>query len=63
MKILVISNLMLFLSFCVMTTLSGWKMERGAKSLHCTVLPSHSVEGADQFLADLRIAVETLKVS
>ena len=42
---------------------TGWKMERGAKSLHCTVLPSHSLEGADQFLADLRVAVETVRVS
>ena len=25
----------------------GWKMERGAKCLHCSVLPSHTLEGAD----------------
>ena len=26
---------------------AGWKMERGAKCLHCSVLPSHTLEGAD----------------
>ena len=42
---------------------TGWKMERAARCLHCSVLPSHSLEGADIFVNDLREAVETVKVS
>ena len=38
-------------------------MERAARCLHCSVLPSHSLEGADIFVNDLREAVETVKVS
>ena len=38
-------------------------MERAARCLHCSVLPSHSLEGADNFVNDLREAVETVKAS
>ena len=38
-------------------------MERQLETLHCTVLPSHSVETASQFVQDLRSACDTAKVS
>ncbi len=40
----------------------GWKIERQMDSLHCTVLPSHSVESATQFVKDLQEACTTVKV-
>ena len=42
---------------------AGWKMERQLETLHCTVLPSHSVETASQFVQDLRNACDTARVS
>lgn len=42
---------------------TGWKVERGASCIHCTILPSHTQTVADQFINDLREAVTTVKVS
>lgn len=42
---------------------TGWKVERGASCIHCTILPSHTQTVADQFINDLREAVITVKVS
>lgn len=38
---------------------AGWKMEWGAEFLHCSILPSQTLEGTDDFIADLREAVQT----
>ena len=41
----------------------GWKLERAQKSLHFTILPSHTIESSNQLLADLRSCITTAKVS
>ena len=41
---------------------SGWKMERQTDTIHCSVLPSHSVESANKFVTDLQAAAITVKV-
>lgn len=38
-------------------------MERQMESLHCTVLPSHSVESANQFVTNLQEASVVVKVT
>ncbi len=40
----------------------GWKIERQLETLHCTVLPSHTLESADDFLTDLKEACRAVKV-
>ena len=45
------------------THLAGWKMERQMDTLHCSVLPSHSMESANQFVQDLKAAIKEVKVS
>ena len=41
---------------------SGWHMERQTKSLHFTVLPSHTMERAKELVLDLKECVERVKV-
>lgn len=41
---------------------SGWKIERQLDSLHCTLLPSHTLESADQFIIQLQEACNRVKV-
>lgn len=50
-----------FISYIILCTL-GWKMERQAKTLHFTILPSHTVDSARQLVEDLKIACDTVKV-
>lgn len=38
-------------------------MERQKDTIHCSVLPSHSVESANQFVQDLQEARDQVKVS
>ena len=40
----------------------GWKMERGSSCLHCTILPSHTLDVVNQFILDLTDSVNTVKV-
>ena len=40
----------------------GWKIERQLESLHCTLLPSHTLESADQFVTQLQEACNRVKV-
>ena len=41
----------------------GWKMERQAKTIHCTILPSHTLESAKQFVGELKSSCEAVKVN
>ena len=41
---------------------SGWKMERQLTSIHCTILPHHSMRRSAQLLDDLKQAVQTVRV-
>ena len=41
---------------------SGWKMERQLTSIHCTILPHHSMRRSAQLLDDLKKAVQTVRV-
>ena len=41
---------------------TGWKIERQLDSLHCTLLPSHTLESADQFITQLQEACSRVKV-
>ncbi len=43
-------------------THAGWKIERQLDSLHCTLLPSHTLESADQFISQLQEACSRVKV-
>ena len=43
-------------------SLSGWHMERQTNSLHFSVLPSHTVERANEMVRDLKECVEIVKV-
>lgn len=40
----------------------GWKIERGASCIHCTILPSHTIPVANQFITDLNESVNIVKV-
>lgn len=40
----------------------GWKIERQMDTLHCTILPSHSTESAQQFVKDIQEASTVVKV-
>lgn len=45
-----------------MTVYPGWKIERQMDSLHCTLLPSHTLNSADQFVSQLQEACKRVKV-
>ena len=55
------TNLTVSSTLCAFLT--GWKLERAQKSLHFTILPSHTIESSNQLLADLRSCIDTAKVS
>ena len=42
---------------------AGWKIERQLDSIHCTLLPSHTLESADHFISQLQEACTTAKVN
>jgi len=50
--------LLVYLCFMI-----GWKLERAQKSLHFTILPSHTIESSNHLLADLKSCIITAKVS
>lgn len=50
------------LKSCMLSNI-GWKIERQLEALHCTVLPSHTLESADLFVDDLREACQRVKVN
>ena len=41
---------------------NGWKMERQLTSIHCTILPHHSMNKSALLLDDLKQAVQTVRV-
>ena len=41
----------------------GWKMERQSSTIHCTILPHHTMEKSTQLVGDLKEAVDTVRVS
>ena len=41
----------------------GWKMERQSATIHCTILPHHTMEKSTQLVGDLKEAVDTVRVS
>ena len=43
--------------------LLGWKIERQLDTLHCTLLPSHTLDSADQFIRELQEACNAVKVN
>ena len=47
---------------CMIKYDPGWKIERQLESLHCTLLPSHTLESADQFITQLQEACNRVKV-
>ena len=41
----------------------GWKMERQFGTIHCTILPHHTLERCKQLVDDLKATVVTVRVS
>jgi sphinganine-1-phosphate aldolase len=42
---------------------TGWKMERQSTSIHCTMLPHHTMDKCRQLVNDLRDAVDTVRAN
>ena len=42
---------------------TGWKMERQSTSIHCTMLPHHTMDKCKQLVSDLKSSVDTVRVS
>ena len=57
-----LNHLVLLHRCCYAKFNPGWKIERQLESLHCTLLPSHTLESADQFITQLQEACNRVKV-